>query len=88
MKKINIKLQACLKTIPKQSHFNFDFFIAMPGLAESKEPAWLSENFTTYILLKPGADYKSLQTKLPQFLRNRDGLTDGAAVAEITSPGF
>jgi putative ABC transport system permease protein len=50
------KVTGVIKDIPRQSHFNFDFFLAMSGLDESKENAWLSNNFTTYLLLKDGAD--------------------------------
>ena len=67
------KITAVIKNIPKQSHFNFDFFLPMPGLAESKEVSWLSNNFNTYILLRPGADYLKLQAKLPQFMRKHAG---------------
>jgi len=67
------KVTAVLKDIPKQSHFNFDFFIAMPGLAESKEDAWLSNNFNTYVLLKPGADIKKLDAKMTAFMIKHAG---------------
>ncbi|MCO5950385.1 ABC transporter permease [Mucilaginibacter flavidus] len=67
------KVTAVLKNIPKQSHFNFDFFIAMPGLAESKEDAWLSNNFNTYVLLKEGADIKKLDAKMTAFMIKHAG---------------
>ncbi|ASU34859.1 ABC transporter permease [Mucilaginibacter xinganensis] len=67
------KITAVIKDIPRQSHFNFDFFIAMPGLAESKEDTWFSNNFNTYILLKPGADVNKLEAKLPGFLQKHAG---------------
>ncbi|HVW95077.1 MAG TPA: ABC transporter permease [Mucilaginibacter sp.] len=67
------KITAVLKDIPKQSHFNFDFFLAMPGLEESKENAWLSNNFNTYVLLKKGADIKKLEAKMPEFMIRHAG---------------
>ncbi len=63
------KVTGVIKNIPKQSHFDFDFFISMPTLAESKEEAWFSNNFDTYILFRPGFDIKHFQAKLPMFLR-------------------
>jgi len=57
----------------KQSHFNYDFFIAMPGLAESREDMWFNNNFNTYILLKPGADAAKLNSKLNAFMRAHAG---------------
>ncbi len=63
------KVTGVIKNIPKQSHFNFDFFISMPSLAESKDDSWFSNNFDTYILLRPGVDSKKFEAKLPEFLR-------------------
>ncbi|WP_183559299.1 ABC transporter permease [Mucilaginibacter sp. SP1R1] len=65
----NYKVTGVIKDIPKQSHFNYDFFLSMSSLEESKETTWLSNNFNTYILLKPGADYKKLNAKLPALMR-------------------
>ncbi len=67
------KVTAVIKDIPKQSHFNFDFFLSMTTLAESKQDAWLSNNFNTYILLKKGASVKSIEAKLPAFVKNHLG---------------
>jgi len=67
------KITGVIKDIPKQSHFNFDFFISMSTLPESKQTAWLSNNFNTYALLKPGTDYKQLADKLPGFYKKNAG---------------
>ena len=63
------KVTGVIKNIPKQSHFNFDFFISMPTLAESKDDSWFSNNFITYILFRPGTDIPKFAAKLPEFLR-------------------
>jgi putative ABC transport system permease protein len=63
------KVTGVIKNIPKQSHFNFDFFISMPTLGESKDDSWFSNNFDTYILFRPGVDTKKFEAKLPEFLR-------------------
>ena len=67
------KITGVIKDIPEQSHFKADIFISMSGLAESRDGAWLSNNFHTYILLKPGADPKTLQAKFPAFLDRHAG---------------
>lgn len=67
------KVTGVIKNIPSQSHFHFDFFISMPTLAESRENAWFSNNFKTYILLRPGADINALKTKLPEFMHKHAG---------------
>jgi len=68
------KITAVIKNIPQQSHFHFDFFISMPTIrAESSDNSWLGNNFNTYILLKPGVDYRVLAAKLPEFMRRHAG---------------
>jgi putative ABC transport system permease protein len=67
------KITGVIKNIPHQSHFHFDFFISMSTLAEGKETAWLSSNFNTYVLLKPGADYKKLEAKFDAFYKKHAG---------------
>ncbi|MDB5133497.1 MAG: Cell division protein FtsX [Mucilaginibacter sp.] len=63
------KVTGVIKNIPKQSHFDFDFFVSMPSLAESKDDSWFSNNFDTYILFRPDADVKRFAVKLPEFMR-------------------
>ncbi|MGZ4000522.1 MAG: ABC transporter permease, partial [Mucilaginibacter sp.] len=63
------KVTGVIKNVPSQSHFHFDFFLSMPTLAESRENAWFSNNFNTYLLLRPGADINALRAKMPQFMR-------------------
>jgi putative ABC transport system permease protein len=43
-----------IKDVPDQSHLHFDFVRAMPGVPQSRDVNWMSDNFTTYILLRPG----------------------------------
>ena len=64
----NYKITGVIKDISKQSHFNYDFFLSMSSLQESKETTWLSNNFNTYVLLKPGADYRKLNAQLPAMM--------------------
>jgi len=65
---LSYKVTGVIKKMPKQSHFNRDFFISMSSLEESRQTTWLSNNFVTYILLRPGADPGKLQSKFHQFL--------------------
>ena len=62
---IPYKVTGVIRDIPAQSHFNFDFYIAMAGLDESRaDDQWLSNNFNTYVLLRPGTDARRLESKL------------------------
>ena len=70
---IRYKVTGVIKNIPVQSHFHFDFFMSMITLPERDQPTWFSNNFNTYLLLKPGADPKAFQAKLPAFLVRHAG---------------
>jgi len=63
------KVTGVMKNIPKQSHFDFDFFISMSSLNESKDDSWFSNNFDTYILFRPDADINRFTAKLPEFVK-------------------
>ncbi len=67
------KITAVIKDIPMQSHFRFDFFISMLTLNESRENTWLSSNFQTYLLLKPGAGPAKIAAALPKIVHDYVG---------------
>ncbi len=75
--KYNAKVTAVYEDIPSSSHFHFDILIAMVGdwpvAKEAQRPVYLSNNFTTYLLLKEGADGKALEAKLPGYLEKYVG---------------
>ena len=56
------RVTGVMKEIPKQSHFNYDFFLPL-HTQESRDNSWLSHNFPTYIVLKEGADPKKLEAQ-------------------------
>ncbi|HXL58556.1 MAG TPA: ABC transporter permease, partial [Chitinophagaceae bacterium] len=60
----NYKITAVIKDIPKQSHFNFDFFVPMIENNGSNDDNWLSENWNTYVLLKKNIDPKLLEPQM------------------------
>jgi putative ABC transport system permease protein len=77
----NYTVTGVIKDIPSQSHFNFDFFVSMSTLEESRRNNWISNNFNTYIVLKEGADPKKLEAQF-------DALVDkyvGPAVMQFMS---
>jgi putative ABC transport system permease protein len=67
------KVTGVIEKVPLNSHFHFDIFASMSGLAESKEPTWMSSNFHTYLVLADGYDYKKLDAKLPQVVEKYMG---------------
>ncbi|MEP6950767.1 MAG: ABC transporter permease [Ginsengibacter sp.] len=64
----NYKITAVIKDIPEQSHFNFHFFVATSEKPDSRNDNWLSENWSTYILLKKNADVKKLEPELNKMM--------------------
>ena len=51
------KVTSVIEDIPKNSHFNFDFFFSMANV-DYDFGNFLGHNFHTYVLLRPGVDYK------------------------------
>lgn len=71
--RFNVKVTAVFQDIPANSHFHFDILIAMAGLDEAQQGNFLSNNFNTYFLLRPGADTKALEAKFPSFIEQHIG---------------
>ena len=61
--KTDYKITGVIKDVPDNSHFKFDFFVALAGIKEASQNIWLSFNFNTYLLLRKDADPKSFQKK-------------------------
>ncbi|MBE0664664.1 MAG: ABC transporter permease, partial [Candidatus Aminicenantes bacterium] len=54
--------------IPRTSHFHFDLIVSFSTLDMTSDPSmgsWMSFNFQTYLLLRPGASASDLEAKLP-----------------------
>lgn len=64
----NFKITGVIDDIPDASHFHFDFYISMEGLEEAKQPAWVSHNFHTYLVLAEGATQEDLEAKFPDMV--------------------
>lgn len=59
------KVTGVIEDMPENAHFRFNMFLSMEGLAESKNENWIGGPFNTYLLLRPDADPKELESKLP-----------------------
>jgi len=64
----NYKVTGVIKDIPTQSHFNFDFFVAMSENEDSRNDNWLSENYSTYIVLRKGTNPKNMEPELNKLM--------------------
>ena len=57
------KVTAVIKDVPRNSHFDFDFFFSMDNV-EYDWNNYLSHNFHTYLLLRPGTDRRRIASDL------------------------
>ena len=62
------KVTAVIKDVPRNSHFNFDFFFSMDNV-DYGFGNFLSHNFQTYILLRRGTDYKEFEKNFAQVIQ-------------------
>jgi putative ABC transport system permease protein len=67
------KVTGVIQDLPRQSHFNFDFFISMSTLPDSRSTEWLRSDYNTYVLFKNASDHKKLEAALPTFLNKYSG---------------
>lgn len=54
--------------VPENSHFDADIVTSFMTNPNSKNPTWLSNSFSTYLLLKPNSSYKTVDAKLPAMI--------------------
>jgi putative ABC transport system permease protein len=66
-KKTPYKVTAVIKDIPKNSHFQFDFYFSMKNV-DYTWGQFLSHNFHTYLLLKEGTDPKDFEKNFVQYI--------------------
>jgi len=59
------KVTGIISEVPRNAHFHFDLFVSLSSLPYSNSTSWLSSGMFTYLVLKPGHDYKKLEAKFP-----------------------
>jgi putative ABC transport system permease protein len=59
--------------IPENSHFEANMLSSFMTNPRSKEPVWLNNSFSTYFLLKPNVNYKTVEDKIPELLKKYIG---------------
>lgn len=70
------KVTAVIEDVPKNSHFNFDFFFSMANV-DYDFGQFLSHNFHTYVVLKEGTNYK-------EFNKNFKDVIDKYILPEVS----
>lgn len=59
--------------VPHKSHFEANMISSFVTNRRSADPVWLSNSFSTYLLLKPGTDFADVDAKIPQMLEKYVG---------------
>jgi putative ABC transport system permease protein len=54
--------------VPENTHFYADIILSFMTNQGSKNPTWLSNSFSTYLLLKPNSSYKTVDAKMPAMI--------------------
>jgi len=58
-------ISGVMADVPENTHFKADIILSFMTNPGSKNPTWLSNSFSTYLLLKPNSGYKTVDAKLP-----------------------
>ena len=54
--------------IPGNTHFEANIISSFMTNPDSQSPVWMNNSYSTYLLLKPNSDYKSVDAKIPEML--------------------
>ncbi len=63
------RVTGVIKDIPAQSHFQADFLLPLHEMQDAKANKWGNHMFTTYVLLRPGANPDLVEDKFEQILQ-------------------
>ncbi|MDO8367460.1 MAG: ABC transporter permease [Saprospiraceae bacterium] len=70
----DMRVTGVMRDMPSQSHFHYNFLFSMASIAaEANEDLWLSNNFQTYLLLRPGASEADLESRINEVIEKYVG---------------
>ena len=64
-----LKVTGVVRDVPANSHFRFDLLISMSTFFTGQEQGWTNNNFTTYLLLRPGVTRRQMEETLVELER-------------------
>lgn len=67
------RVSGVMEAMPRNTHFNFDLVASMSSIEESRRPAWMSNNFQTYVVLQEGTDPEVINARFPNLIREYVG---------------
>ncbi len=66
--KDSYKITGVFEDMPSTSHFHFEIIRSLVSDDYHKDNQWLSNNFVTFIKLRPGSDPKAVEAKFPKLV--------------------
>ena len=60
------KITGVIKDTPAQSHLHFNFIKSLAGDSDAKSDFWLNNNYTTYLLARPGTSQQTIDQYLAE----------------------
>jgi len=70
---IRYTISGVMADIPENSHFKANIITSFMTDQGSKNPIWMSNSYSTYILLKPNSNFKTVEDKMPELLKKYVG---------------
>jgi len=67
------KVTGVFQDIPGNSHFEANIIGSFITNRRANDNQWLSNSFNTYLLLKPGTNYKDVNSKIPEMIEKYVG---------------
>jgi len=69
----NYSVTGVVEELPANSHWHFDFLVALAGAEDSRSTVWVNNNYYTYLVLQEGSDYRDLLAKFPDLVNKYVG---------------
>ncbi|NBP68762.1 MAG: ABC transporter permease, partial [Cytophagia bacterium] len=57
------KVTGIIEDVPAHSHFHFDLFASLEGIAQAKENNWMSSDYYSYLVLNENTDQQAFEAK-------------------------
>jgi putative ABC transport system permease protein len=86
-----IMVKGVMADVPENSHLDFDFLVSHATLARAwgegrANKTWGEAVFYTYVLLKPNADIRAVETKFPAFIEKYTNFPSNVKIVYEAQP--
>jgi putative ABC transport system permease protein len=65
---VRYTVSGVMADIPGNSHFEANILVSFMTNPRANSPTWLSNSFSTYLLLKPNTSYSTVDKKIPEMI--------------------